>query len=219
MRSAKIVLVTFAAAVLSNLFAGDTDALVRRVKDEWTKVTCYTVEMSYRQMKGTEVEERIVEFAYRRPGWVRNDIIEGRNKGVTAVYDPEKDVISARHPLLPFLVTYEPSDSRTLTLRGERIYEVSFPYMFKRIDWFLANGKASVVGKETFEGSQCTVIEFTAAGAKNMAGIVRERYWLDASTSFPRKMASYDKDGREVQWVILRNLKLNPTIPDGYFNL
>jgi outer membrane lipoprotein-sorting protein len=195
------------------------------MRDEWAKVTTYTVRMSYRQAKEQMTEERTVDFSYKSPGWVRNDIIKGKNKGTRAVYDPEKNIIIARHPLIPLLLSYDPSDERVLTLRGEKMYEVSFPYMFKRIDWFLANGKAAVVKVETFEGAECTVIEFVAVsqgtpgGLGGVGGVVRERYWLDNKTSFPRKLVSFDKDGKELQWVILRDLRLNPAMPDNLFRL
>ncbi|NLI97501.1 hypothetical protein GX441_02435 [bacterium] len=208
-----------AALSVSMLAAEDAGALIQRMREEWAKVTAYTVRMSYRQAKEQKTEERTVDFSYKSPVWVRNDILEGKNKGTKAVYDPEKDVILARHPLIPLLLSYDPSDERVLTLRGEKMYEVSFTYMFKRIDWFLANGKTAVVKVEFFDGAECTVIEFVANSPQNLGGVARERYWLDNKTSFPRRLVSFDKNGNELQWLILRDLRLNPAMPDDLFRL
>jgi len=91
--------------------------------------------------------------------------------------------------------------------------------MLKHAEWYLANGSLSWVGEETVDGVACAVIEFKTSRPEKNLGIARERWWLNKSTGFIRKINGFDANGKKVQWSIFRGLKLNPDLPEDHFKL
>jgi len=187
------------------------------MRSAWKTVSTYQVILKVHQTKDGKTDDRTLKFGYKKPGWIRTDILEGKNKGGIAVYDPAKAKIRAREAGIA--VTLSPDAKITLGLRGERIYDASFTAMLKKADWYLANGGISYVCQDTVDGAPCSVIEFKTTVPDKNRGIARERWWLDSRTGFPRKTNGFDSGGSKVEYVIFRDLKLNPAFAEDHFSL
>jgi len=213
----KIVLATVILGI-TVIHGGQAEDLLAKMRTAWNSVSTYQVTMITHQVKGSKTEDRTVKFSYKSPGWIRTDILEGKNKGSTAVYDPVKDKIRAKQPGLP-VISLSPDNNLAKGLRGDRIYEGSFGYMLKRADRYQANGSLTYLGKGTVDDVSCKVIEFKASSPADNNGVARERWWLDPNTGFPRKIVKYDSEDTKVDRVVYKNLKLNPEFAEDYFSL
>ncbi|MBN2380359.1 outer membrane lipoprotein carrier protein LolA [candidate division WOR-3 bacterium] len=200
-------------------FAGQAEDVIAKFRTSWEGNSSYQVLMAYHQVKGAKTEDRIVRFSYKSPGWVRTDVLEGKEEGGVAVYDPLEDKVYARHPWMPVPLTFSPDASRVRSLRGERIYDASFPRLIASIYKQLDLGGVYWIGEESVDGSTCTVIEFKNTTPEENRGIARERWWFDTDTGFPRKITSYDKEDVLVQQVIFKALRLNPGFSSDHFNI
>lgn len=219
MKYSSLITAVALAFLLGSLKGGEVEETVQAMQNVMSAVNCYQARMTYHQVKGAKTEDRTVEFAYKRPGWIRNQITRGKDAGTIAVYDPYKDKIYARLPWLPLPVTFEPGDARALTLRGERMYDTHLFVLLKRIEWFRSHGEIRFVREDTFGGKRCRVLEFSTASPGEIRGVARELCWFDVSTSLPVRLESYDCQGRELQWLVLRNIRLNPELPRNYFKV
>lgn len=207
------------AIFAGTLRGGEAEETIQAMQNVMKSVNCYQAQMIYHQVKGNKTEDRTVEFTYKRPGWIRNHIIKGKDAGTIAVYDPGKGIITARLPWLLLPVTFDPGDARALTLRGERMYETHLFALLRRVDWFHNNGEIRFVREDTFEGKRCRILEFSTASPGEIKGVARELCWFDVSTSLPVRLESYDSLGRELQWLVLRNIELNPALPSDHFKV
>lgn len=210
-----------AAVVLSvtTIRGGQAEEALARMRSALKPVNCYTVRLVSYLEKGGKTSNSTIEFSYKRPGWVKIEVIEGDKKGSAAVYDPNKDRIQVRWAGIALPVHLSPDTKMAKSLRGEKIYSITFERMLEHADWYLANGSLTWIGEESFEGSSCAVIEFATSSADKNLGIARERWWLDKSTGFIRKINGFDADGKKVQWSIFRHLKLNPALPEDHFSV
>ncbi|MBN2379622.1 outer membrane lipoprotein carrier protein LolA [candidate division WOR-3 bacterium] len=213
----KLVLAAMIFSVTA-IRGGEAEDALAKMRTAWKAVSTYQVTMITHQTKASKTEDRTVKFSYKSPGWIRTDIIEGKNKGSTAVYDPDEDKIRAKQPGLP-VITLSPDANLARGLRGDRIYAGSFKYMLKCANWYEANGSLNFAGTETVDNASCTVIEFKTSSPDANNGVKRERWWMDANTGFPRMIKKYDTNDSLVDKVILRNLKLNPGFTSDYFSL
>ncbi|MBA7605737.1 hypothetical protein ES703_12871 [subsurface metagenome] len=210
-----------AAVVLSvtAIRGGQADEALNKMRTAWKSVDRYTVKVVTHQEKGSKTQDATVDLSYKRPGWVKVHVIEGDKKGSVAVYDPHKDNIRVKWGGIGLPVALSPDAKMTKSIRGEKIYSVTFEYKLKHADWYLANGSMSWIGEETVDGAPCAVIEFKTSKPEENLGIARERWWLDTNTGFIRKINDFDSNGKKVLWSIWRDLKLNPDLPEDHFNL
>ena len=210
-----------AAVVLSvtAIRGGQADEALNKMRTAWKSVDHYTVKVVSHQAKDSKTQDATLDLSYKRPGWVKVHVIEGYKKGSVAVYDPHKDNIRVKFGGIGLPVALSPDAKIAKSLRGEKIYSMTFEHMLKHADWYLANGSLAWVSEETFEGAKCAVIEFSTSSADKNLGIARERWWLDTNTGFIRKINGFDSNGKKVRWIIWRDLKLNPDLPEDHFNL
>jgi len=208
------LLLSFAIAT-----AGQADDAIAKFRSAWEGNSSYQVLMAYHQVKGKKTEDRTVKFSYKSPGWVRTDVLKGKDEGAIAVYDPVKDKVYAKYSWMPAPLTFSPSAAIICSLRGERLYDGSFSSLLTSIDELLACGTSSWLGEESYDGSRCSVIEFKSSSPSKTRGVARERWWFDAETGFPRKIKSYDGSGTLVQQVIFKGLSLNPGFTSDHFNI
>jgi len=215
----KFALKLIVAAVILSIttIRGQAEAALDKMRTAWEAVKTYQVTIVNHQEKGGRTEDRTIRFSYAKPGRIRSEIIEGKNKGGVAVYDPKTNRVRVRQAGV--VLSFSPDAALVCSLRGERIYEGSFGGILEHADWYLAHGSVEWIGEETFEGAECAVIEFKTDSPGSNHGIARERWWLDKKTGFPRRGWGFDAEGRRVQWVIFRNLVLNPTLSGDCFEL
>jgi len=210
-----------AAVVLSvtTIRGGQAQEALAKMRNAWKFVERYTVRIVSHQEKDGKTADHTVDLNYKRPGWVKIEVIEGDKKGSVGLYDPNKNRIQVRWAGIALPVYLSPDAKIAKSLRGEKIYSITFEKMLEHADWYLANGSLSWIGEESFEGVSCAVIEFKTSSSDKNLGIARERWWLDANTGFIRKTNGFDANGKKVQWSIFRDLKLNPDLPEDHFSV
>ncbi|MBN2380360.1 outer membrane lipoprotein carrier protein LolA [candidate division WOR-3 bacterium] len=208
-----------AAVILgvTTIRGGEAEEALNKMRTAWGSVSTYTVMLTSYQEKGDKSLQSTIELGYKNPGWMKVKVVDGHEKGSRAVYDPVKDRMQATFAGVALPVFFSPDARMAQSVRGEKIYVATFKHLLKKADWYLANGSLSWVGTDTYDGAECSVIEFKTSSPEANLGIARERWWLDKETGFPRKIYEYDSEGKRVKWNVYKNLVLNPSLPDDYF--
>lgn len=218
----KLALKLIIAAVIfsvTNIRGGQAEEALSRMKTSLDTVRCYTVTIVTHEVKGSRTKDITIDFSWNRSGWIKTVVVAGDNKGSVAVYDPTQNTIKVRWAGIALPVMLSPDSKTTQGLYGEKIYDGTFAAMFKTSVWYKSHGSISWVGEETLDGASCAVIELKADTPADNKGIARERWWLDKSTGLLRKTEAFDANGTRVVLSIYKNLKLNPQLPQDYFNL
>lgn len=218
-QSAIKLIVAVAILSVTSIRGGQAEDVFSKTKNVCTSCKAYEVTIHTYQEKDSKSEQRTVKFSYMKPGWIRSEIIDGKNKGGIAVYNPEEGKVHAMQAGIPVPVILSPDAALTRSIRGNRIYEGSFDGIVRGADRNLSKGATlSYIGEESVDGALCLVIEFKIP-ADVKAGIVRERWWIDKNTFFPRRISGYDKDGKELEKTLFKNLKLNVEFKTDFFKL
>ncbi|NLI97500.1 outer membrane lipoprotein carrier protein LolA [bacterium] len=180
---------------------------------------CYTVTIATHEVKGSQTRDITIDYSWNRTGWIKTVVVAGDNKGAVAVYDPGQNKIKVRWAGIALPVMLSPDSKSTQGLYGQKIYDGTFPAIYKTAGWYKTHGTISWVGEETLDGVACAVIDLKANAAGDNKGIARERWWLDKATSLPRKTEAFDANGVKVNSTLYKNLKLNPQLSEDHFNL
>jgi outer membrane lipoprotein-sorting protein len=200
------------------LKAKSADDMLDAFKSAWKQVSTYQVTMTVHQEKDGKSEDRKIKLYYKKPGWIRTDILEGKNQGGIAVYNPETDKVKAKLGITP-VVTLSPDAKMACSIRGETLPEGSFAAMVKQVDWYKANGSITYTGQANVDGVLCDVIELKTGATDKNKGIAAEKWWMDPQTGFPRKINDFDSAGNKVSWVVFRGLTINPQLECDLFDL
>ncbi|HEY6873548.1 MAG TPA: sigma-E factor regulatory protein RseB domain-containing protein [Geobacteraceae bacterium] len=182
---------------------------------ECKKVAAYRVTLHSRS--GTSRET--IRYFFKRPGFVRMEFIEP-HKGAILVYDPVKKEARLRPFgfLKPMVLTLSP-DSRLITSsRGHRVDASDIGTMLETVRKLRGTGRSTPRGEEAVGGRAAVLVAVEGKGTATVAGNVhRYLLWLDAKTSLPLKMISYDMSGAVVEEVLMDDLEINVTLPDTLF--
>lgn len=216
-RLTALLVVGLIALALSIGWAGDpaADALAR-MRTAVQAMPTYEVIIESHQVRKSKQEKLTIRMSYKAPGWVRTDVLEGKNKHAIAVYDPTTKRLRAKIPAMP-VVGMSPDAKMALSLRGERIYEASFPAMLRRADRYLAKSSLTHGGQKSVAGRPCDVIVFTVPGPVEDDAVAIERWAIDTATHLPVYMEQRDADGNVLATSTYTKLVANPGFPPDQF--
>lgn len=183
------------------LIAIDVSQIVSDIKKKASDIKDYTATMeSKTPTKDGKVEYKLYLQKYMRPGFVYMKVIEGKNRGGVAVYNPNTHKVRAKKGFLK--VTLSPDDKRLRSPVGHRIYESHIIYFVERIN------SAEFLSEGTLRGRKVYIIKVPLDPEKNY-GATYSKYWIDADRLLPLLIIDYTQDGKKVRMVKFKNIKIN----------
>src|ERR1700732_2050073 len=187
---------------------------------EWSNVRDYTLTIDAREFRGDRSRQQVLLYAYRRPHSARLEVLTGPGRGDVVVWRGEDRVIAYRRGLAIFSIRVKPSDERVTSLRGNGVLTPNFD---KVLACFA--GHSSRVSERPgplIEGESTTAIELAHAGiACELDSPVdregtRDVLYVSRKTGVPVRRERY-AGARLVESWELRDLQLNPDLPDSMF--
>jgi outer membrane lipoprotein-sorting protein len=203
------------------LISQDAAELLANYEAAWAGVQDYTCILTTSEKVGDKTETASYRMLYMKPGWINYTQIEGSRKGSKATYDPNTGKITASlGGVLGFIkITTDPTDSRVISARGERMDRSDFGWILK--DWkaYLAEGKVSLGGEET--KGDIKVYRLVAKGLdpQKENGSARIVLYLRADNWLPYQTAHYDSDGSLILKATFKDLKLNQGLKEKDFKI
>jgi outer membrane lipoprotein-sorting protein len=183
---------------------------------------------NFRQLNSYQVTLRsghgdsaeVIRYSYKKPGFVRMDFIKP-HKGAQLVYNPMTKTVRLR-PFgfaKPLVLTLSPDNSLVKSSRGHRVDASDLGSLLQDVQQLQQHGKTKVEG-ETMAGGKAS-IQVAVEGDKDIAltGVHSYRLWLDKTILLPLKTMAYDHNGNLLEEVFMEDLKLNPELPDKFFQL
>ncbi len=199
----------------------DADSVLTLFEKAWEAIEDYECTFESRVKKGKKSRYGIYEYKFKKPKWIFIKIIDGKNKGAKIVYNPNtKKVRACKGGVLSFIkITAKPTDKKVLSMRGNRIDESHWGAIFKEGSYTLESCEQRFVGKETFEGRETWIIEFTTSKPEANKDIAKERFWIDQKIHLLLKFEQWDKNDVLMSQVIYRKIKINTGIGFDAFKL
>jgi outer membrane lipoprotein-sorting protein len=170
-------------------------------------------------ISGSGDSAEIIRYYYRRPGFVKMELIKP-HRGTVLAYSPKTKKVT----LVPFSwlrrlkFTLDPDNRLIRSSEGHRIDESDIGALLKSVEHLQKNGKTLVLGEEVVGNSPAVKLDIKGEGGFTVNRINAYHLWLDRENSLPVKAVSFDLDGRLIEEVLMDDLEINVLLPESFFD-
>jgi len=188
---------------------------IQIVKSKADQVSSYSCLIYEKIVLGDKKEERTYKYYCKKPGWVRIDIIDGDNKGATAVYNPEINrVIARKKGALSFVkLKLPPENKKVCSIRGGNIPEGTLYALLERWSYYIDNYNVNLQ-----EEDKEIVLVSRIEEPENFHLIDKEIMRLNKKDLFPVEIKRYHGDTL-VEYLKIQDVIVNPEIDISFFKL
>jgi predicted extracellular nuclease len=186
---------TPASAALPSPVASQSSAATRDIAafaSAWDGVTGYTTTVAIFDQKGTQTQNLLFNYTFRKPANVTVYVVAGPNAGVTMTWDGGPSVV-AHHGsgfAAMFKRTIPLHDPLVTTLAGWSIDQLSFGAILAHGEQ--SAGSLSEGPAETIDGVSAHAVTLTPASAAGDDGLTREVVELSTVTHLPIRVFGYE---------------------------
>ncbi|MCD6087527.1 MAG: DUF1571 domain-containing protein [Candidatus Hydrothermae bacterium] len=208
--------------MIASLYAFQADSgPIVKLKSSFDSILDYTCILESFVRKGDKKEVRTYEYRYMKPGWVYMKILKGDNKGAVVIYNPETGKVRARKGgiLGAIKLTFDPTDKKVLSIRGHRVDESHMGAILNRWLDYLTRAKVEYKGETTVDSLKGPLLEATECDTAKYHGTWKEILLLDADNHLPVLIEQFDRSGKLIHRVRIKDLKLNTGLKKEDFKL
>jgi hypothetical protein len=173
----------------------------------WAGIAAYSVTIAVFERKGTQVQNVVFDYTFRKPSTATVHVVKGPNAGVTLVWSGGNTVVAHRSSglLSIFKKTLSLHDPAVTTIRGSSIDQLSFAAI-------LAHGQdtagpTSQAPGPVIDGAASEAVTLIPTSSVADAGLTREIVDISTVTSLPLRVLGYEGDVL-VRQIDFSNIKL-----------
>ncbi|MFN3480293.1 MAG: LolA family protein [Thermodesulfovibrionales bacterium] len=184
--------------------------------ENYKGVESYSVTL--RSGNGEDFSE-IVRYYYKRPGFVRMELIKPF-KGAILIYSPFTGEVTVRpfSFLKPFVLTLSPDNRLVKSSKGHRIDASDIGELLKTVKRLQESGKTKILKEEVVNEKLTMLVSVEGGNGFTVDGVHRYLLWLDKTTFLPLKVSSFDISGGLIEEVLMDDLRINIGVEDRFFS-
>jgi hypothetical protein len=180
-------------------------------------ISDYQCRMEEQCRQGSRYEERTINFSFKKPRFIRMDILKGNRFGDTGsvgVYRNDGKVQGRKGGVLSFIaITVDKHDPQATTVRGQAFDESDMQATLEKMQFHLAESACALsTGGGMYE------LVFEPRDPSRNGGVTRDVIRLDAATLLPASADSYEGD-RLVQHAAWSSYIIDAGLPDRLFGV
>ena len=164
--------------------------------------------------------EEVIRYAYRRPGFIRMDMVTPY-RGAVLIYSPE----TRRVRLWPFGsperragLSLSPLNPLVRSARGHRVDESDVGTLLRNVQRLQQRGELHHLGAAVIDGRRSHHLVVQCEEEHRVGEVARYELWLDDETLFPLKVISSDRLGSVIETVWLEEIVIDPDLPENFFS-
>ncbi|TFH88559.1 DUF1571 domain-containing protein [Billgrantia azerbaijanica] len=163
-------------------------------------------------------DEEVIRYAYRRPGFIRMDMVTPFS-GAVLIYSPE----TRRVRVWPFgapgrSLSLSPLNRLVRSARGHRVDESDVATLLRNVQRLQRHGELHRLGEAEIDGHATQHLVVEGEGGHRVDEVARFELWLDRETYFPRRVVSHDRRGNVLETVRFEGIELDPALPADFFS-
>jgi outer membrane lipoprotein-sorting protein len=171
--------------------AGATEEL-SKFAQAWAGVTAYSATVTVFEQKGTQVQNVVFDYSFRKPANATVHVASGPDAGVTLVWAGGETVVARRGTGFAalFRKTFGLHDPLATTIRGSSIDELSFGAILAR-----AQQDAGILSEEPgaqIDGVGVSAVTLIPSGPTTEVGLTRESIDISTATNLPVRVLGFD---------------------------
>jgi outer membrane lipoprotein-sorting protein len=208
--------VLFAAALFALVCTGRAGAsTLNDFADAWAKVNDYTCQITTHETVAADVQDRVYDFAFKKPHTAKIDITGGAGKGGGSIWHGGDTVVGHQGGLLRGIkLTVSITDPRATSLRGDTIESASFGSILGVYQ--SGKGILSESTIDTISGSPVDTITLTIANPSANKDVSKDVLFISRVTHLPVRRVRYEGN-IVVKQEDFVNIKINPGLKDSDF--
>jgi outer membrane lipoprotein-sorting protein len=163
-------------------------------------------------------ERQAMRYFYRKPGWVRIDMLNP-HAGAVLIYDPG----TQRVQLWPFGVnralplSLSPDNRLVRGARGHRVDRSHVGALLDNLRSLRAQGRAVALGEGGIGGRPAIGLEVVGEAGASIGGVHRYRVWFAQDDLFPLRVESFGADGGPIETVDMTEVETGVAFPEHLF--
>lgn len=186
---------------------------IGRIESRVQTLSAYKCRLSTVCILGKIVEKRTYNYYFLKPGLIRMEIVEGKDKGAVLVY--KQGIVYARRFPWFFALRFKPQSRMVTTIRGGQVDQTDLGFILS----LLKNPgyKLSWQGKEELSGQTLEIIELRDEKAR--PGRPQKGLFWVGQDGFILKYELYDADNSLVFQQCHDNIQLGVSFTSALFKL
>lgn len=158
----------------------------------WAGVSGYSATVTVFEQMGTQSQNLVFDYTFRKPSNVTVHVVAGPNAGVTLTWDGGATVVARRGSGLAALFkrTLSLHDPSVTTLRGSSIDQLSFGAILAHGEQ--EAGTLSEVRGEAIDDVDVNAVTLILSGSASDAGLTREVVDLSTVTHLPMRVLGFE---------------------------
>lgn len=128
---------------------------IGRIESRVQTLSAYKCRLSTICVLGKTVEKRTYNYYFLKPGLIRMEIVEGKDKGAVLVY--KQGIVYAKRFPLFFTLRFKPQSRMVTTIRGGQVDQTDLGFILSILKE--PGRKLSWQGKEELNGQTLEIIE------------------------------------------------------------
>ncbi len=192
-------------------------SVVEAFQAMYESVSDYQCRMDENCRQGSSYEERTINFYFKRPRFIRMDILKGNRFGDTGsigVYRNQGKVTGRKGGLLSFLaITVGKQDPQATTIRGLAFDQSDLQATLEKMRFHLSESACALI-----EEAGIYELLFEPRDPSRNGGVTKDIVRLDAVTLLPVSADSFE-GGTLVQHAQWSSYILNAGLPDQLFDV
>ena len=173
---------------------------------EWSGVGAYSATVTVFDQKGTQVQNIVFDYVFRKPSSATVHVVKGPNAGGTLVWSGADTVTAHRGSgfLAMFTMTYGLHSPVVTSLSGWSVDQLSFAAVLSHGQDTV--GTASQAAGPVIDGSPTEAVSLVPASAAADDGLTLEVVDISSTTNLPVRCLGYDGSTlvRDVQFSDLK---------------
>ncbi|MFY9665188.1 MAG: hypothetical protein WAK19_12140 [Candidatus Cybelea sp.] len=183
--------VTLALAPFAGLRAANSAPAIAAFDQTFAGVNDYTADLHVHEAKDTQTQDRVYQYAFMKPHYVKTLILDGDGKGSGGVWIGGDQVSGHQGGILSgFHLKVDLHDPRAVSLRG-----VTIPQgLIQRIvdDYATIPGKLTQVSGGKVNGVETDRLDLKVTDPTSNNGISEQILYLSKATHWPVRQIMYD---------------------------
>ncbi len=192
-------------------------SIVEAFQAMYESISDYQCRMEEHCRQGSRHEERTINFYFKKPRFIRMDILKGNrfsDTGSVGVYGNGGKVTGRKGGLLSFLaITVDKHDPQATTIRGLAFDQSDMRATLEKMQFHLAESTCTLsMGGGIYE------LVFEPRDPSRNDGVTRDVITLDAATLLPTSSDSFEGD-QLVQHAEWSSYIIDAGLPDQLFDV
>jgi len=175
-------------------------------ENAWANISAYNATVTTFEQKGTQTQNTVFDYTFRKPSSATVHFIKGINEGVTVVWNGGTTVTAHRGGFLAlFKKTFPLHDPQVTTIRGSSVDQLSFAAILAHSQG--TPGTISQATGPTILGIPTEAVTLVATSSIANTGLTREIVDISTTTNLPIRVLGYEGDTL-VRQIDFSNVKL-----------